>query len=160
MDEHLTKPLDAVALEGVLRRYLGETRDPAASDAQLGAVPPDEDADSPPPPDVTQPEALPGPAASGSLEQRYAARRATMIAAMGATLSAGRFTDDDVAELAVMAHNLAGTAGMFGEPELGDAAAALDVGLQDWPVDERAAKLRYYSGEIQRITGTRPTVDS
>jgi hypothetical protein len=46
----------------------------------------------------------------------------------------GSFTDSEVSEVAKMAHNLAGTAGMFGEAELGDAAAALERCGKDAPI--------------------------
>jgi hypothetical protein len=55
---------------------------------------------------------------------------------------AGRFTDSEVSEVAEMAHNMAGTAAMFGEAELGDAAAALDAGISLWPQEERAERIR------------------
>jgi hypothetical protein len=65
---------------------------------------------------------------------RCGSRRAATIDALGAMVRAGRFTDSEVSEVAKMAHNLAGTAGMFGEAELGDAAAALERCGKDAPI--------------------------
>jgi PAS domain S-box-containing protein len=118
MNDHLTKPLNLQALEDVLQRYLGN----AASEPTL--------------------EPKVAPQAPLSLRERYAIRRVATIDALDAMVRAGRFTDSEVSEVAKMAHNLAGTAGMFGEAELGDAAAALDVGIGLWPQEERAERIR------------------
>ncbi|MGI4799334.1 MAG: response regulator, partial [Janthinobacterium lividum] len=118
MNDHLTKPLNPQALEEVLQRYLGH----AASEP------------------MSKPKVA--PQAPLSLRERYAIRRAATIDALDAMVRAGRFTDSEVSEVAKMAHNLAGTAGMFGEAELGDAAAALDAGIGLWPQEERAERIR------------------
>ncbi|MEG3089186.1 PAS domain S-box protein [Sphingomonas sp. PB4P5] len=119
MNEHLTKPLNPQALEAVLERYLGA----AAKD-----------------------EPTPGPElvqkAAPSLRERYAIRRTTTLEALDAMIRAGQFTDSEVSEVAKLAHNLAGTAGMFGEAELGEAAAALDAGIGQWPRAERVQRIR------------------
>ena len=136
MDDHLTKPLDPEQLEEVLERYLGDAPALPKIDQTLApsAIPQD-------------PVAIadqPGTAASppGSLKQRYAVRRNATINMIDAIIDIGQFTDVEIGELAAMAHTLAGTAGMFGEAALGDAAATLDDGLETWPVEERAARLR------------------
>lgn len=128
MNEHLTKPLNPHALEVVLQRYLGDGERSAAAAALEAA----------------SPVKLP-------LGERYAIRRRTMIEALEAMVCAGQFTDDEVRELATMAHNLAGTAGMFGEAELGNAAAALDVGLANWSREERAERVRESLDTIRAI---------
>jgi PAS domain S-box-containing protein len=118
MDDHLTKPLSPRALEDVLQRYLGD----AISDPT--------------------PEPKIAPQAAPSLQERYAIRRNATIEALSVMVRAGRFTDIEVSKVAKMVHNLAGTAGMFGESELGDAAAALDAGVDLWPQEERAERIR------------------
>jgi PAS domain S-box-containing protein len=119
MDQHLTKPLSPHALETVLQLFLGNT---ALSDSS--------------------PEPKVGPQGKPSLRERYDIRRTATLEALNEMIRAGRFTDREVSEVATMAHNLAGTAGMFGEAELGDAAAALDAGIALWPHEERAERLR------------------
>jgi PAS domain S-box-containing protein len=150
MDEHLTKPLDPGALEEVLLRYLDDARLPLSSDEPPLPVALSEEVNQPPEANAEKPAA---PAPIGTLQQRYAARRSSTLAALDAMVRAGHFTDREISELAVMAHNLAGTAGMFGEAELGDAAAALDDGLKEWPPVERPARLRQCADEMQRIAG-------
>ncbi|MEG3164680.1 PAS domain S-box protein [Sphingomonas sp. PB2P19] len=168
MDEHLTKPLDPGALESVLSRYLSGSDsvsgkaaldrpsayppvalcDPPRDDVTVSARVPDPIADS-----VADPipdQELPRRAATGSLQERYAARKAEMLSALDAMIRAGLFTDTEIGALAVLAHNLAGTAGMFGEPELGDAAAELDAGLDHWHPDERADQIRECAVTIRR----------
>jgi PAS domain S-box-containing protein len=151
MDDHLTKPLDPGALEEVLRRYLDDVL----------VLPQREDPPWPPAPGdqvIPSPAVADGsaatPARRETLQERYAARRSTTMDALDAMVRAGHFTDREISELAVMAHNLAGTAGMFGEAELGDAAAALDDGLKEWPPIERAARLRDCADEMHRIANT------
>ncbi|WP_260596592.1 PAS domain S-box protein [Sphingomonas endolithica] len=128
MNEHLTKPLSPNALEEVLQRYLGET------------------AESEP-----EPEPKAAPQTGLSLRERYAIRRTATLEALDALIRAGRFTDTEVSEVANMAHNLAGTAGMFGEAELGDAAAALDAGIGLWSMEDRAQQLRASSDTMHQL---------
>ncbi|WP_260598564.1 PAS domain S-box protein [Sphingomonas endolithica] len=149
MDEHLTKPLDPGKLEEVLLRYL----DGAGAQPENEAPPSGHTDEAPAAPRAETDEPTKAPAPSGTLQQRYAARRSSTLEALDAMVRAGRFTDREIDDLAVMAHNLAGTAGMFGEAELGDAAAALDDGLKEWPHVERADRLRQCADDMQRIVG-------
>jgi len=126
MNDHLTKPLNTTALEDVLKRFSGAVREPT-------------------------PGFEPGPQAAPSLRERYANRRRATMGALDAMIRAGRFTDSEVSEVAKMAHNLAGTAGMFGEAELGDVAAALDAGISLWPQQERADSIRDCFRMMQQI---------
>ncbi|UZK66679.1 PAS domain S-box protein [Sphingomonas sp. M1-B02] len=139
MNDHLTKPLEPHALDLVLRRYLAAT--PAGGDV-LHAAAVALDSDHPP-------QAAP---VAGSLRARYEARRREMLQALGEMIRSGRFTDEEVSVVNVMAHNLAGTAAMFGEAELGDAAAALDQGLAQWAPDERRGRTRESYETMRRIT--------
>ena len=128
MNEHLTKPLNPQALEAVLQSYLGGG----------------ESGDS-----ATAPKAV--PSAKLSLRERYAIRRRATIDALEAMIRGGQFTDAEVKELATMAHNLAGTAGMFGEAELGDAAAALETGLSVWSPGERPGQIQESLDKMRAI---------
>jgi PAS domain S-box-containing protein len=128
MNDHLTKPLNPQALEEMLQRHLGHA----------------------PSEPTSEPEVV--PQASLSLRERYAIRRAATIDALDAMVRAGRFTDSEVSEVAKMAHNLAGTAGMFGETELGDAAAALDDGIGLWQPEERAERIRGFFDTMSQIS--------
>jgi PAS domain S-box-containing protein len=137
MNDHLTKPLNPHALEDVLQRFL------------VDAV------------SKTTPEPTVIPPAALSLQERYAIRRTATIDALGTMVRAGRFTNDEVSEVAKMVHNLAGTAGMFGELELGDAAAALDAGIELWPQEERAERIRSAFDTMHQIaSGNATTLDS
>jgi PAS domain S-box-containing protein len=128
MNEHLTKPLNPHALEVVLQLYLGN------------AVPSET---------LREPEVAPH--AKPSLRERYAVRRAATLQALDAMIRVGRFTDRELSEMATLAHNLAGTAGMFGEAELGDAAAALEAGIALWHDEERAEQLRQSLSAMHEI---------
>ncbi|MEG3088187.1 PAS domain-containing sensor histidine kinase [Sphingomonas sp. PB4P5] len=128
MNEHLTKPLNPHALEDVLRRYLG-----------------DRAKDEPPPEPAMAPPAAP------SLRERYTIRRTAMLTALEAMIRAGRFTDGEVSDVAALAHNLAGTAGMFGQADLGDAAAALEAGIEQWLPAERARRIRESSETMDQL---------
>ncbi|MEN2787985.1 PAS domain S-box protein [Sphingomonas qilianensis] len=159
MDEHLTKPLDPGALESVLSRCLIGADIPTISVAlPLPAAGLPEPGCEPPiavivrPVDPTEPEKPPHKLAPPpKLQERYAARKVQTLAALDAMIRAGRFTEQEIGEVAAMAHNLAGTAGMFGEADLGDAAAALDAGLEQWRPDERIAQIRESAATIRRI---------
>jgi PAS domain S-box-containing protein len=151
MDEHLTKPLEPRALEDVLRRFLSPANAAVSGGAEVPRVQPEPapaiavaaHADTPAPRQSARP----------SLRARYDARRTAMIEALAAMIRAGRFTDAEVSEVHTMAHNLAGTAGMFGEVELGDVAAALDTGLGRWDPHERPERVRESFDSMQRIAG-------
>jgi CheY-like chemotaxis protein len=158
MNEHLTKPLDQNALEWVLGRYLDGTASPAPRAIPAAAqprAPQDAPADEtglniPVAVDSPSEPAAP-PAATGTLRERYAARRTETLAALNAMIDRDHFTEDEIRQMQAKAHTLAGTAGMFGEGELGNAAAALDAGLDDWHPDERAARIREAAAAMHRI---------
>jgi PAS domain S-box-containing protein len=169
MNEHLTKPLDPGALESVLGRYLASTMAavpvPATAPQAAGSRPVPVTVIAASEIGVADNHTAPGatiavqnagerpgkPAAAPSLKERYAARRAQTLATLEALIRNGCFTESEIVEVAAMAHNLAGTAGMFGEAELGDAAAALDAGLEHWHVEERNERIREAAAAIQRI---------
>ncbi len=116
MNDHLTKPLDEKQLERALGRLL-------AQEAPAKAVAP----------------VMPGPqtAAKLSLAERYANRRQSTLSRIETAVRSGRIPDDEADALRVLAHQLAGTAGMFGDAALGDLARNLELGLEAWSFEER-----------------------
>ena len=83
--------------------------------------------------DVTRPKRQSAMALSSGLVERWQVRRREALAAVREALEQGVLADDTAiaatASLAQVMHKLAGSAGMFGEPELGESAAALDRAL-------------------------------
>ena len=84
-----------------------------------------------------------------SLEARYRARREEALRAVRNGIERSTFGDEAVEDLIGVLHKLAGSAGMFGEPELGAEAHALEEGLRDWPEEERAERM---AQALQRMT--------
>jgi signal transduction histidine kinase/DNA-binding response OmpR family regulator len=119
MDDHLSKPLNEKLLEQILARYLSAR--PAHSDEEPG---------------------MPVTTEKPSLEERYRARKLSTLEKINAMIRAGRFGDDERAEIAALSHQLAGTAALFGDPALGEEARALEIGLERWSAEERPAAVR------------------
>ena len=71
------------------------------------------------------------------VQRRYRARRTETLDALSEMVRRGLFEDAEVEEVAEMLHKLAGTAAMFGEGPLGDAARSLEAGLHSWSLAER-----------------------
>jgi PAS domain S-box-containing protein len=71
------------------------------------------------------------------LRLRYAAHKASALARVQRLVSRACYDDDELAEAIKALHKLAGTAGLFGEFEVGEAAKALEVGLRVWSNDLR-----------------------
>jgi signal transduction histidine kinase/DNA-binding response OmpR family regulator len=75
---------------------------------------------------------LPGPSAAvpepqtDGLAVRYAERRARMLERINALVGGGDFSAEVLEEIVDLAHKLAGSAGMFGDPATGDLAYALE----------------------------------
>lgn len=125
MQGHLAKPVVFAQLARALQRWL-PTRIVEAE--QAGPLP-------------WVPARLPAAERASALARsprliaRWQARRRETLAAVEAGLKQGTFAAPDVAaadapgDLARLLHKLAGTAGMFGEPALGVAAAALERAL-------------------------------
>ncbi len=110
MQAHIAKPITLSQLEAALRQWGG----------------------------VRTPEPLvPGRMASGSIRERYEARRAETLHAVDAMVRQGAFETKDLAAVADQLHKLAGTAAMFGEAELGERAGALETTLQAWTDGDR-----------------------
>jgi len=70
---------------------------------------------------------------SPALQQRYTTRKAEALTLLDTLIRQGTFEDAELADAADCLHKLAGTAEMFGEPALGNAARDLEVGITEWP---------------------------
>ena len=113
MQGHLAKPLQFEELVVTLKRML-----PGAQEPMLVATPA-----------PTGSAASPSPHSPALLE-RWEARRSEAIDAVNAALASGDFGDVDITALARTVHKLAGSAGMFGEDELGARASAFERALK------------------------------
>lgn len=76
---------------------------------------------------------------SPKLHERYAARKAELLATAEKMAAAGSFDDADVESLRALLHKLAGSAGMFRQAALGTQAAALEDALELSQAGERPA---------------------
>jgi len=122
MDDQLTKPLDERRLERVLSRFLASADEGGGAEI-LGAETPE-------------------PSPKPSLEARYLARKVATLTKIAIVLDQGEVGDVARDEIQQLAHQLAGIAGMFGQPELGDLASKLDEGMEHWPPEKRVDELR------------------
>jgi PAS domain S-box-containing protein len=122
MQEHLAKPVRVRDLTDVLSRLV-------------------------PGGDATR---SPEPVARPALIDRYRARKAETLDAVERLADAASADDAAVTQAAELLHKLAGTAGMFGEAELGDLAKRLEDELRAWPADARAALARDAAAELRR----------
>ncbi|GAA4647666.1 hypothetical protein GCM10023115_56280 [Pontixanthobacter gangjinensis] len=138
MQGHLSKPLKFELLENTLRQWLPTKPIPPEIApqpmTQSGILEP-----QPVEPEPVEPEAV-GPEVGKvtSMEKLWQARRSEALAAVSQAIRSGMNGDASLEELARTVHKLAGTAGMFGEEELGIKASALERGLKaDLPNTER-----------------------
>ncbi|MGI9377006.1 MAG: PAS domain S-box protein [Tsuneonella suprasediminis] len=85
------------------------------------------------------------------IEARYQQRRQEAFEQIEAFTKLDDYSDKDVEEMIIILHKLAGTAGMFGEPELGECASQFEEGLRSWTVAERALHIREEAVKITRF---------
>ncbi|RYD17801.1 MAG: Hpt domain-containing protein, partial [Lysobacteraceae bacterium] len=95
----------------------------------------------------------PASALSASVRERYARRRAETLAAVAMLDPVDDHARSRVAELL---HKLAGTAAMFGEAQLGDAARALEGKLLRWSREDAIASLPQSAAALTTIAGGTP----
>lgn len=88
-------------------------------------------------------------AITGPVRELYEQRKTETLAAVDQLLGGG-FSEDEAAAVADLLHKLAGTAAMFGEPQLGHLARDLEVGISRWTGEERQAKLRAAAAAIRK----------
>jgi PAS domain S-box-containing protein len=120
MDDHVAKPVSLEVLLAAVNRWSGSKPAPvrSAPERPTGGF-------------------RPSPAA----QSKYGEHRSRTLEHVDALVRRGTFTDAELQDAAELLHKLAGTAGMFGESELGDWASQLEEGLLGWPEDERAARI-------------------
>ena len=119
MQGHLSKPVSMYDLENAIARWCLKSSDLVVRTAVV--------ADSIP--------------ATPTLQERYKARKLQTIESVAAFARAGAFDNASLEEVADLLHKLAGTAGMFGEAELGEHARALEAGLKVWPSQDLADRV-------------------
>jgi len=128
MNDQLTKPLDERQLERVLAEQLPLAEEEARPEAAVAETP----------------AAAPKP----SLEARYLARKIATLTKIASALEQGAISDAASDEIRALAHQLAGIAGMFGQPKLGDLASRLEEGLERWSCEERLEEVRALYREL------------
>ena len=114
MQAHLTKPVRVRDLTGILSRFV--SANVAVSPAKPGI--------------------------STKLMERYQARKVETMQRLNALAELDQPNEDLANDAADLLHKLAGTAGMFGEAELGSLAKQLEDNLSDWSPSERAVQVR------------------
>ena len=123
MQAHLTKPVSSRTIEQAFQRWCPQAPDDS------GTVAPFAEARS--------------ARAVASLQSRYDVRKAETLAFIAKAIRKDEASEQDLAELSRLVHQLAGTAAMFGQAELGDQARELERGLTLWSKAERAEHLRH-----------------
>jgi PAS domain S-box-containing protein len=121
MDDHLSKPLDEAQLERALRNLLPSGPTTSRPDSSQAVLPP-------------------APAGKPSVAERYRQRKETTIRQICEAIQSGNIDNQSASHLKVLAHQLAGTAGMFGEQSLGELALQLEIGLEKWSFEERLSR--------------------
>ena len=119
MQGHLTKPISMHDLENAISRWCLKSSDLVAPAAVL--------ADSIP--------------AESTLRDRYNVRKRETIDSVAALVRAGAFDYASTDEVADLLHKLAGTAGIFGDAELGEHARTLEAGLRSWLTPDLANRV-------------------
>ncbi|RYD62342.1 MAG: response regulator [Sphingomonadales bacterium] len=121
-DDHIAKPVSMQVLLATIGRW---SRAPEPRE------------ESPVAEDRPRPRFTPSAAA----DAKYRTHRAMALGQVDMLVRSGAFEDAEVVTLAEALHKLAGTAGMFGERALGDAASELEEGLRSWSAEERAVHM-------------------
>jgi PAS domain S-box-containing protein len=110
MQEELVKPIRIPAMEKAIRRWLGAG--PAMS------------------------QSAPAPIDPG-LDAKYRARKEDTLRRLDSLIRQGKFSGTAIEELANVAHQLAGVAAMFDEPDVGESAARIVETLEGMPLIDR-----------------------
>ena len=79
----------------------------------------------------------------------YDARKAETLAALAELVRRGEYAEAELEHVSGMLHKLAGTAGMFGEPALGDDASFLEEGIANWTSETRVSRIRAAVTKLQ-----------
>ena len=75
-----------------------------------------------------------------SLADKFAEHKASLLDSLSSLVDQRKTNDGEFDQLIVQLHNLAGTAGFFGEEQLGEAARELEYHLRHWSSEERAKR--------------------
>jgi len=119
MQAHISKPVDISNLESVLQQWLAAEK-PEENGSTTKAVQSD---------------------LSDDLVRRYKLRKEDAISSVVGFVGQGTFSEREITDIRDQLHKLAGTAAMFGEPELGEQAKLIEDGLKQWTIDERPQKM-------------------
>ena len=134
MQGHLPKPLVFAELMGILHRWLPSKiveEEPLKASLQATTSPNETSTESSPP--SADGEAI---VAAPNIQSRWMERRREAVLAVEAAIKRDALKGDSGQNLARVVHKLAGTAGVFGEAELGAKATALERALKsDQPED-------------------------
>ena len=75
-----------------------------------------------------------------SLADKFAEHKASLLDSLSSLVDQRKTNDAHFERLIVQLHNLAGTAGFFGEEQLGEAARQLEYHLKHWSTEERTMR--------------------
>ena len=115
MQAHLSKPLTLGDLDQALRRWTDAAGPASAASPQKF---------------------------SPKLRERYQFRKEETLSRLDMMVRQNRFGSTELSDVAEMLHKLAGTAGMFGETELGNRAREVEQAIASWVPEEGAARVR------------------
>jgi PAS domain S-box-containing protein len=118
MQAHLAKPVTLAGLDGMLSQWMRR--------ASVAAP-------------ITSPRTV---QPSARVRALYEVRKGEALQTLADMVKCGQFSDVELDHVAGMLHKLAGTAAMFGEATLGDAARALEDGITEWSSETRIDQIR------------------
>jgi len=122
MQAHLAKPLLLADLQVALRRWTG-----------LRDIP------------------LKARSLSPKIREHYRIRKVETLHKLAELVRIGCYEDAELADVVNLLHKLAGSAGMFGELELGRQVQDLETGLLSWRADEIAERTRCAITALQNV---------
>ena len=120
MQAHIAKPIDISNLGSILQHWLKPNNQ----------------------------EGIPQPAQEGQsdmsddLIRRYRVRKEEAIISVASLMRKGVFSGSEIHEISDQMHKLAGTAGMFGEANLGNQAKLIEDGLKLWKIIDRPQEMQ------------------
>ena len=135
MQAHLAKPVGLAQLDAAIRSWAvkpaGVSAGPVAAAEPSATV-------------------APSPPIPAALQARYEARKAELLAFADRLERAEALDPADVRELVDRLHKLAGSAGMFQQPELGSRAHDLEQALQSASLEQSQDLLAEVTGTLRR----------
>ena len=131
MQAHIAKPIQRRRLADVVDRWArrpdrgAATNEPSANVTSIRSVGRSIEA---------------GNKVRASLADKFAEHKAILLDSLSSLVDQRKTDDGEFDQLIVQLHNLAGTAGFFGEESLGEAARELEYHLRHWSSEERAKR--------------------